>query len=221
MPRKTGHSRLQYGLFATPLEEMIAPDNMVRVIDAFGDSLDLGKLGFKAQPSELGASSYEPATLLKIYLYGYLNRVRSSRRLELECRRNVEMMWLAERQEPSYHTISTFRTFQEKDDKGKTLFCHRKALKGVFRCFVAFCNGAGLLGKETVAVDGTKIAAQNSRKKHISADKIARKMERAYADIEYWKKKAEDGEAWKERAIMAEARVAVLSGTGSAHGGMA
>jgi transposase len=184
MPRKTGHSRLQYGLFATPLEEMIAPDNMVRVIDAFADSLDLGKLGFKAQPSQVGASSYEPAVLLKIYLYGYLNRVRSSRRLELECQRNVEMMWLTERQTPCYHTISTFRTFQEKDEKGKIFFCHRKALKGVFRCFVAFCNGIDLLGKETIAVDGTKIAAQNSKKKHISADKIARKMERVEARIE-------------------------------------
>ena len=77
MPRKTGQSRLQYGLFATPLEEMIAPDNMVRVVDAFVDSLDLVKLGFKAQPSDLGAPSYEPSTLLKIYLCGYLNRVRS------------------------------------------------------------------------------------------------------------------------------------------------
>lgn len=184
MPRKTGQSRLQYGLFAVPLEEMIAEDNMVRVIDAFVDSLDLGKLGFKAQPSGLGASSYEPAVLLKIYLYGYLNRVRSSRRLELECRRNVEMYWLTERQEPSYHTISTFRTFQEKDEKGKVAFCHRKALKGVFRCFVAFCNGIDLLGKETIAVDGTKIAAQNSRKKHVSADKVALKMARVEARIE-------------------------------------
>lgn len=184
MPRKTGQSRLQYGLFATPLEEMIAEDNMVRVVDAFADSLDLAALGFKAAPSDLGASSYEPAVLLKIYLYGYLNRVRSSRRLEMECQRNVEVMWLTERQVPCYHTISTFRTFQEKDEKGKILFCHRKALKGVFRCFVAFCNGTDLLGKETIAVDGTKMAAQNSRKKHVSADKIALKMRRVEARIE-------------------------------------
>ena len=94
------------------------------------------------------------------------------------------MFWLTGRQEPSYHTISTFRTFQEKDDEGRVLFCHSKALKVVFRCFVAFCNGIDLLGKETVAVDGTKIAAQNSRKKHVSEDKIALKMARAEARIE-------------------------------------
>lgn len=184
MPRKTGQSRLQYGLFATPLEDLVAEDNMTRVIDAFVDSLDLGKLGFKTAPCSMGASSYDPAVLLKIYFYGYLNRVRSSRRLEAECRRNVEMMWLTERQTPTYHTISTFRTFQEKDDKGKVLFCHRKALKAVFRYFVSVCGSIGLHGKQTVAVDGTKIAAQNSKKRHISADKLARKMERVENRIE-------------------------------------
>lgn len=95
MPRKTGLSRLQYGLFATPLEDMIAPDNPVRVVEAFVDSLDLEKLGVRAvRPQARGASSFGPDILLKIYFYGYLNRVRSSRRLEAECRRNVELMWL-------------------------------------------------------------------------------------------------------------------------------
>jgi transposase len=179
MPRKTGLSRLQYGLFATPLEDMIAPDNTVRVVDAFVDSLDLEKLGFRAvRPQARGASSFAPDTLLKIYFYGYLNRVRSSRRLQAECRRNVELMWLTERQTPSYHTISTFRTLQEKDAADKIVFCHRKALKNVFKAFNLFLDRMEMFGKETVAIDGTKIAAQNSKKNHLTEDKIARKLER-------------------------------------------
>ena len=179
MPRKTGLSRLQYGLFATPLEDMIAPDNPVRVVDAFVNSLDLEKLGFRAvRPQTRGASSFGPDILLKIYFYGYLNRVRSSRRLEAECRRNVELMWLTERQTPSYHTISTFRSLQEKDAQGNTVFCHRKALKNVFKAFNLFLDRMEMFEKETVAIDGTKISAQNSKKNHLTEDKIARKLER-------------------------------------------
>jgi transposase len=178
MPQKTGHSRLQYGLFATPLEDLIAPDSMVRVIDAFVNALDLSDLGFKTTVSHRGASSYDPAVLLKIYFYGYINRIRSSRMLERECARNIELFWLTDRQAPSYHTISTFRTFQEKDANGNVLFCHRRALKAVFRYFVDFCNELDMLGRTTVAIDGTKIAAQNSKKRHISEDKINRKLDR-------------------------------------------
>lgn len=179
MPRKPGHSRLQYGLFATPLEDMIAPDNPVRVIDAFVDSLDLEALGFRAVRAQVrGASSFGPDVLLKIYFYGYQNRIRSSRRLEAECGRNVELMWLTGRQTPSYHTISTFRTLQERDAEGTALFCHRKALKNVFKAFNLFLDRMGLFGKEIVAIDGTKISAQNSKKNHLTEDKIARKLER-------------------------------------------
>ena len=179
MARKTGQSRHQYGLFATPLDELIAEDNPVRVVDAFVDALDLEKLGFRAvRDNRMGASSYDPAVLLKIYFYGYSNRVRSSRMLERECARNVELMWLTERQIPSYHTISTFRTLKEKDKDGKVLYNHRKALVQVFKVFNQFLDKLGLFGKETFAVDGTKIAAQNSKKKNISEDKIARKLER-------------------------------------------
>ncbi|MCF8311014.1 MAG: transposase [Saprospiraceae bacterium] len=98
MARKTRESRLQYGLFATPLEEMIADDNPVRVIDAFVDAMGLASFGFKAvTASQFGAPSYDPSDLLKIYFYGYFNRIRSSRCLERECARNVEMMWLTGR----------------------------------------------------------------------------------------------------------------------------
>lgn len=179
MAIRKGLSREQYGLFATPLDELIAEDNMVRVVDAFVHSLDLEKLGFKmAKPTGMGAAAYPADVLLKIYFYGYLNRIRSSRCLERECKRNVEMMWLTDRQTPSYHTISTFRTYKELDKDNKTRFNHRKALVGVFRTFNRFLDRLGLFGKETMAVDGTKIAAQNSKKKHISQAKLDRKLEK-------------------------------------------
>jgi transposase len=185
MPRKTGQSRIQFGLFATPLEEMIADDNTVRVIDAYVDSLDLEKLGFKAvRENNMGASSYAPSVLLKIYFYGYFNRIRSSRKLMLECERNVEMMWLTNLQTPSYHTISTFRTYQEKDPKGKITYNHRTALVAVFRTFNKFLDQLGLFGKELFAVDGTKIAAQNSKKRHITEEKLKRKLDRVNQRIE-------------------------------------
>lgn len=180
MARRTGQSRLQHGLFATPLEDMIAEDNPVRVIDAFVDALDLQKAGFRAvEDSRMGAASYAPADLLKLYFYGYYNRIRSSRMLERECARNVELMWLIGRQAPSQRTISTFRTLKEVDKgTGAVLFDHRKALVQVFKQYNRFLDGLGLFGKKTFALDGTKIAAQNSKKKHLSEAKIARKIEK-------------------------------------------
>jgi transposase len=186
MARKHKASRLQYGLFATPLEEMIEQDNPVRIIDVFVDALDLQGLGFhRVSDPGKGAASYDPADLLKIYFYGYFNRIRSSRCLERECQRNVEMMWLVGRQTPSYHTISTFRTLKINDKAtGKEICNHRKALVAVFRRFNQILKGEGLFGESLFAVDGTKIAAQNSKKRHISEGKIARKLQRVDARIE-------------------------------------
>lgn len=168
MAHRTGQNRQQFGLFATPLDEMIAPDNMVRVVDAFVHAIDLEKLGFtQVRAHQRGAPPYHPALLLKIYIYGYLNRVRSSRRLELECGRNIELMWLTGCQKPSYHTISDFRSIKP----------HRKALKAVFRLFNQVLDGAELFGKELVAVDGTKMRAQNSKKNNISEEKILKRLE--------------------------------------------
>lgn len=168
MRHRTGQNRLQFGLFATPLDEMIAPDNMVRVVDAFVDAIDLEKLGFvHVRAHQRGAPPYHPALLLKIYIYGYLNRVRSSRRLELECGRNIELLWLTGCQKPSYHTISDFRSIKP----------HRKALKAVFRLFNQVLDGAELFGKELVAIDGTKIRAQNSKKNNISEEKIQKRLD--------------------------------------------
>lgn len=168
MAHRNGQNRQQFGLFATPLDELIAPDNMVRVVDAFVDAIDLEKLGFvQVRAHKRGAPPYRPALLLKIYIYGYLNRVRSSRRLELECNRNIELMWLSGCQKPSYHTISTFRSIKP----------HRKALKLAFRLFNQVLDGAGLFGKELVAIDGTKMRAQNSKKNNITEEKIQKRLD--------------------------------------------
>lgn len=156
------------------LDEQIGPENPVRVIDAFVDMLDLTTFGFQhAQVNHLGTPCYHPAVMLKIYLYGYFNRIRSSRGLEKECERNIEMRWLCQEQMPSYHSISTFRTF--KDEKAN--INHPKTLKEVFRAFNRFLSGEGLFGKETVAVDGTKIRAQNSRKKNHTEERLKKKLE--------------------------------------------
>ncbi|MFN0213653.1 MAG: IS1182 family transposase [Saprospiraceae bacterium] len=175
MAHRTGQDRFQFGLFATPLDDMIAPDNMVRVIDAFVDAIDLEKLGFvHIKARKRGAPPYHPGLLLKVYIYGYLNRLRSSRRLETECGRNIEMFWLTGRQKPSYHTISDFRSIKP----------HRKALKATFRLFNQVLDGTGLFGKELVAIDslprnlgGTKVRAQNSKKNNLSEDKIQKRLD--------------------------------------------
>lgn len=189
MARKIKASRLQYGLFATPFEALIAPDNPVRVIDAFVDALPLDQLGFSGTlDNVMGAASYDPADLIKIYFYGYFNRIRSSRMLERECGRNIEMMWLIGSLTPCFRTIAGFRTYKKEDrETGKVLFNHRTALKKVFHLFNQFLKSQDLLGLETIALDGTKIAAQNSKKRHISEDKTARKLLRIENRIdEYW-----------------------------------
>ena len=171
------------------LEDLIAEDNTVRVIDAFVDILDFKALGFAhLQPKKTGNPPYHPALMLRIYLYGYLNRVRSSRKLEAECTRNIEMQWLCNYQIPCYHTIATFRTYKEtvidKKTNTTTKFNHPKALKEVFRAFNRFLDGESLFGKEIVATDGTKIRAQNAKKKNYSLDKLDKKIALSDANID-------------------------------------
>ncbi|MTB51694.1 transposase [Lewinella sp. W8] len=171
MPRKQGQDVIQYGLFATPLEEMIASDNEVWVIKAFVDQLDLADLGF-VQVKSQGRSRYASDVLLKIYLYGYLNGIRSSRKLEKACRVNIELMWLTGRLEPAYHTIADFR----KD--------HPQALKNVFRQYPLLLKDWEMLGLETFAIDGTKIRAQNSMKRNFNRKKFKRHLDRIDVQIE-------------------------------------
>jgi len=147
------------------LEDCIDQENPIRFIDAFVEQLDLEKLGFemKTLKSE-GRPSFESTTLLKIYLYGYLNGLRSSRRLESECARNIEMQWLTLGLCPNYHTISDFR----KDNP--------KALKNVFKLFVSFLKDIDLIGGQTIAIDGTKSRAHNSKKNNYNQKKIDRHL---------------------------------------------
>jgi transposase len=156
-----GQSRHQSTLFPEVLDDLIGSDDPVRVIDAFVDSLDLAGLGFsKVLAEEMGRPPYAPGDLLKLYIYGYLNRIRSSRRLEAETLRNVQVMWLINRLTPAFKTIADFR----KD--------HARAIVGVCRAFIRFCREQSLFGGELLAIDGTKIAAVASRKRVVTPKKI-------------------------------------------------
>ena len=156
-----GSSRHQT-YFAT-LEDQVAADNPVRLIDAFIDKLDLEKSGFtKTVHKSEGRPPYAPAVLLKLYLYGYLNKIRSSRKLEKECSRNTELQWLLQQLQPNYHTIADFRKV------------HAQQLQSMFKLYVQFLGDAGLLGKTTIGVDGSKFKAVNSRKNNYNQKKIDR-----------------------------------------------
>ena len=160
-----GRDRAQATLFPERLDEAIEADNPVRVVDAFINALDLAELGFKVLPEATGRPSYHPATLCKIYLYGYLNQVQSSRRLERECRRNVELMWLVGQLTPDFKTIADFRK-----DNGP-------AIRDVCRRFVALCRNLDLLGETRVAIDGSKFKAVNHREKNFTHDRLKKRME--------------------------------------------
>lgn len=146
-----GESRHQIALLPESLEDFVAADHPVRVIDAYIERLDMGALGFaKAVPKETGRKPYDPADLLKLYVYGYLNRVSTSRRLERECQRNVEVMWLLRRLQPDFKTIADFRK-----DNGPAIRCACSA-------FIQFCREAQLLSGRQVAIDGSKFKAAAS-----------------------------------------------------------
>lgn len=167
-----GVSRDQGGLFPTHLEDFIADDNPVRVIDAFVDMLDLRALGFSSvDPRATGRPSYHPGVLLKLYIYGYLSRISSSRRLEREAGRNIELMWLTGRLAPDHKTIADFRKN------------HGDAIQKVCAQFVALCRDMGVFASGVVAVDGSKFKAVNSRDNNFTPTKIVRRIEQAEAHI--------------------------------------
>jgi transposase len=160
-----GVERGQATLFPDCLEDWIGEDNPVRVIDVFVDGLDLAELGFdRVQPQATGRPSYHPSVLLKLYIYGYLNRVQSSRRLEREAGRNVEVMWLTGRLVPDHKTIADFRK-----DSGP-------AIRRTCAQFVTLCRQLGLLAKASVAIDGSKFKAVNNRDRNFTAAKMKRRM---------------------------------------------
>lgn len=157
-----GHARDQALLLPASVEDYVAADNPVRFIDAFVDELDLGGAGFqRSQPKATGRPGYDPADLLKLYLYGYLNRVRSSRRLAAEATRNLELIWLVRGVRPDFRTIADFR----RDN--------RAAFKAVFRAFVLLCRKLDLFGRELLAVDGTRLKAVNGRARNFSRERLA------------------------------------------------
>ena len=160
-----GLERGQSTLFPECLDDWIVEDNPVRVIDVFVDELDLGGLGFSSvDPKATGRPSYHPSVLLKLYIYGYLNRVQSSRRLEREAGRNVEVMWLTGRLAPDHKTIADFRK-----DNGA-------AIRRVCARFVALCRTLGLFAEASVAIDGSKFKAINNRDRNFTRAKMARRM---------------------------------------------
>jgi transposase len=160
-----GMDRGQNTLFPECLQDWIGEDNPVRVIDVFVDELGLAELGFSGiEPEVTGRPSYHPSILLKLYIYGYLNRVQSSRRLEREAGRNVEVMWLVGRLAPDHKTIADFRK-----DNGR-------AIRQVCARFVELCRAMGLLTTASVAIDGSKFKAVNNRDKNFTRAKMERRM---------------------------------------------
>src|ERR1700685_3732630 len=160
-----GTDRGQSTLFPECLEDWVEENNPVRVIDVFVDELDLSELGFGGvAPEATGRPSYHPSMLLKLYIYGYLNRVQSSRRLEHEAGRNVEVMWLVGQLAPDHKTIADFRR-----DNGR-------AIKKVCAQFVELCRRMGLLAKASVAIDGSKFNAVNSRDNNFTKGKMERRL---------------------------------------------
>src|SRR5215471_623299 len=156
--------RGQWTLLPECLDDFIDESNPVRVIDVFVDALNIAELGFEGvEPAATGRPSYHPSSLLKLYIYGYLNRVQSSRRLDREAGRNVEVMWLLGRLAPDHKTIADFR----KDNGG--------AIKKVCAPFVELCRRMGLLSKASVAIDGSKFKAVNNRDKNFTSAKIERR----------------------------------------------
>ncbi|MCJ7450017.1 MAG: IS1182 family transposase [Bacteroidales bacterium] len=163
-----GHNRNQIHLFPISLDQSIDPDNEVRIIDLFVESLSIKDYGFRMDFFENGRPAYHPADLLKLFIYGYLNKVRSSRDLEKECKRNIEVMWLLKCLRPDHNTIANFR----RDNP--------KAIKKVFRTTVQIARHFNLIGGKLIAGDSTKLRAQNSKKNNYNQAKIDQHI--AYID---------------------------------------
>ena len=189
-----GEDRSQSTLFPEHLDDYIAEDNPVRVIDVFVDELDLNQLGFEGvEPEITGRPAYHPASLLKIYIYGYLNRVQSSRRLERETQRNVELIWLTGRLTPDFKTIADFRK-----DNGK-------AIRSVCREFIVLCRELNLFSEAIVAIDGSKLKAVNNRDKNFTDRKLKARMQQLEESIARYM--SELDRADREPALVTEARV--------------
>ena len=173
MPHIAGHDRSQLLLLPESLDDYVGPENPVRFIEAFVEGLDLPAAGFaRVEPEETGRPGYRPVDLLKLYIYGYLNRIRSSRRLEAETHRNIEVIWLLRHLKPNFKTIADFR----RDN--------RKAFRSVFRQFVLLCKQLDLFGRELLAVDGTRIKAVNNKDRNFTRASLTEFIKLADAKLD-------------------------------------
>jgi len=167
-----GEDRMQRTLLPNSLEDYVSEENPVRVIEVFIEELDLATMGFAGMtPAATGRPAYHPSTLLKIYLYGYLNQVQSSRRLEREAQRNIELMWLVGKLAPDFKTIADFRK-----DNGA-------AIRSVCRQFIVLCRQLGLFTRAVIAIDGSKFKAVNNRDKNFTVAKVSKRLEQVDASI--------------------------------------
>ena len=184
MTHISGPERSQLLLLPEAIDDYVAANNPVRFIDAFVDGLDLKAAGFvRVEAKATGRPGYVPGDLLKLYIYGYLNRVRSSRRLEAECHRNIEVIWLLRPLKPDFKTVADFRSD------------NRCAFKKVFREFVILCRRLDLFGRELLAVDGTRIKAVNNKDRNYTTGSLQKFIEAADKKLEDYLKRLDAGDA--------------------------
>ena len=201
-----GEDRRQSLLLPESLDDYVTEDNPVRVMEAFIEELDLGALGFEGMaPAATGRPAYHPSTMLKIYLYGYLNRLQSSRRLEREAGRNIELMWLTGRLAPDFKTIANFRR-----DNGP-------AIRAVCGQFVELCRRLNLFTKAIVAIDGSKFKAVNTRDKNFTVAKVGKRMEQVEASVSRYlialdRADREESELTEARTSRLQEKIAGLRG---------
>ena len=195
-----GADRNQVILLPDTLDDYVGGDNEVRAIDAFIDSLDISLMGFKADPAKEGRPDYDPRDMLKLYMYGYLNHIRSSRRLQKEASRNVELMWLLRKVVSDFRCIADFR----KDNA--------KSIREVFRAFVRLCNKAGMLSHESVVTDGSKFRAVNADNKSYVSSNAKKVLLDVEEKISRYMKELDEADAAESRpgALTKEDIVGVL-----------
>lgn len=187
-----GKNREQSTLFPQSLDQIIAADNEVRIIDVFVESIHLADYKFATKTSAEGRPAYDPKDLLKLYVYGYLNSIRSSRMLEKECKRNIEVMWLMKQLTPDHNTISNFRRDNDK------------AIRQVFRYTVSIAKQFNLIGGKLIAGDSTKLRAQNSKKNNFNANKIERHLIYIENKLEEYNNALQQADDQNKKIIKAE-----------------
>nr|WP_237681818.1 transposase [Agrobacterium vitis] len=189
MTHLSGTDRTQLLLLPEAVDDYVGPNNPVRFIEAFVDGLDLAAAGFvRVAAKETGRPGYDPADLLKLYVYGYVNRVRSSRRLEAETHRNIEVIWLLRHLKPDFRTIADFRRV------------NRSAFKQVFREFVILCRQLDLFGRELLAVDGTRIKAVNNKDRNFTRGALTKFINEADEKLADYMKRLNEGDAQEAKA---------------------